>query len=1021
MAQYTIDTVVNRLDDIYTMLDIIAEKVEEVSFDDVVSEISDLKNVVISRPAAAAAAGTGTSGSGNGSIPNNFYSDTLDYLENIDKNIGNIHDYFVNGNGNAGGGSGTTLPNGGNNNTNNANGTGGKIISGVKTIAETFGIMLKTAAELINLSYEKTRLTYETMTKVFDKSFAVLSHTLTKSLSTTMGGIFKDNLIDVAYESYNNMLELAKENFVAQLDIAQDLRRYELDIYKANTKQTQAVLKGVGDVSKGVGSMLGPVGQAVTGAISAATSGANAIVSFQRNLSEKEQEKFIQYKDMINDMMKKTYESVQDVIKPIIDLSKDTSKLLLTIDKEGKKLGLSMGLSGANLEGFVKKQLKDATDPLITQFGKTAEDLLANQVAYRDASDRNIQLTTRENAEIFTTSALTGVDEKEIATMVGGMHQFNISAIKGNEMIQDIYKNANKLGVNATKAVKEFSNNLKLASKVNFKDGINGLKEMVTWSMKTRFNMESIGGMVDKIITGGLEGVMENAAKLSVIGGNASMYGDPLGMLYGAIDAQDLAERLKNSISDIGTYNRATGETTFSYYDRQRMKVIADAYGVSSEELDIMARTQKQRGDVERALGGSRSGFTEEQRDLINAHAKFDKEKGWVATIIDEFGNTTEKALSQLNTEDLKNLVGDDYEKDMVKYAAENLSEATKQTAAIVAVRNMLAQRQYGNWENFSKDIIDGWNKVFEPENIEEVSKGVGDAMKNTALAEISQLEQGIKSLKTGENGEPALYWSFSDQLQDSFKNLEDNTNDLRNRFIELNNAIKTGDFVKLMELIGVYNKKLIKEFRKEESKQESKIAKEQREKERPEFNKKIEELKSNKDAIGVQKALMSTKYESGVSKTTWDQTMDTFRDFWFSITHGKELKNTNNVKDASVTYPQTLITAPNSTVTKVNDGAVAFHKDDQIIAAKPGGGIYEMIRNTYDNISKMVQSPPPLQAPRNDVYRAEITVKLESKDGKVDITSIVRDTDGMRMITDRVLQTIAQKKTAFWINSNEI
>lgn len=1045
MAQYTIDTVVNRLDDIYTILDIIAEKVEEVSFDDVVSEIRDLKNVVISRPAVAAAAGTGTSGSGNGSngIPNDFYSNVVDFLKDIKTNTSNVNDiikkrksegespedeskkteeevkasierlkglydklpgvkdtYNIKGIvssiksireynqayeefaskfpnhtgpnlGNissiiGGGGSGNNTPGGTNaTNTNPLNYQRQSTTAAVIAVGDQIVDVLKNLAldvvEIINTGIEMQINELKTTQAIVGRELQFMGHMLNKSVDIAFRSVFAEDLNAVMFDAYRNMLDLSAENVKRNLQDQASLLDYQKRSIELNNQMVKNVAKVVGGIgggmaATGVGAAVG-AGVAIAGGVAVAVSEVYSKIRIKQ--LDKAKTEFEGLEKAVTEMTDTAVENA----KLVTQLAQDAHMLLAKVDDNAKKLGRTMGLSGENLQQFRNSLIDVATNSMISVFGGTAEDLVKIQQAYQGSSDRNLMLSTSEYENTMAMSKITGIDEEEVASMVGDMYKFNIAAEQGNDIMFEIYKNAAKMGLNTTKAVKEFSNNLKLASKVNFKGGVEGIKEMTTWAMKVRFNMESLGSMVDKIISGGLEGVMESAAKLSVIGGNASMYADPLGILYGAIDAQDLAERLYNSISDIGTYNRETGWTDFNLYDRQRMKVIGEAYGKSPEELDVMIRTQKQRADVERALRGT--GLSPKEMDLVNAHAKFNIQTGKWETQLLNRENPVD--ISTLKPEDLKNLVSNDTDEALVQYAASNLSQAEKQTEAQTDIKNMLAKGSVGAFDTATSESIKATI---------EFGKGNKESLLTAARTTIEQSAESLKktyqiAAKSIEEG--GVFFQLQKKMSEDLEASLDAAGNLAIKFANVTEALAKGDIEGAAKILGITVTTYVKEMNKIREEKETQA-------------KAVKTIEPDAQA-SLAKANISTI----------------------------------NFHDGFVTYPQTLITSPNSTVTKVNDGAVAFHKDDQIIAAKPGGGIYEMIRNTYDNISKMVQSPPSLQIPRNDVYRAEITVKLESKDGKVDITSIVRDTDGMRMITDMVLQTIAQKKTAFWINSNEI
>lgn len=609
----------------------------------------------------------------------------------------------------------------------------------------------------------------------------LLTATIQKTFGTTIGGIFKDNLIDVAYEAYDNMLDLAKQNFSATLDMQKYQRDYDLAIYKANTEAINAAGEAL---SSTLSLIPGGVGIIASGLVSIGTK----LYGVYREMNAQEQERFNKMLDNVAEAKKKMFESAEEIVKTIKETAKNVEKMQLEVDREARKAGLTMGYSGKNLENFVRKQLVDASDKMISQFGKTGQDLIKMQAAYSSASERNVTLTKEEEAGILSLETMTGFSSEQLAEMIGGMHKYNISVSEGNDLIHDMYKTATRMGVNANKAVKTFTDNLTLASKVNFKRGVDGLKEMASWSLKTRFNMENIGGMVDKILSVGLEGIIQSSAQLSVLGGNAAMYADPIGMMYGMNDAQDLAERLSKSIEGIGTYDRSTGQTTFNYYDRLRMKAIADAYGVSSEQLDIMARTQKQRGDVASRVSGH--GFNEEQIDLLNSNAKFNKETGkYEVSMVTAGGQTVTRDISQLTPDDLKNIIPENEDEALVDYAARNLSEATKQTAAIISVRNILAAQTMPDFKGESMKRIKAWSDFYE-KNQNALAEATINEMELSTYSLQKNFEASATALQKG-----GVYWESSDTLKAEFSHLAMDAQNLGKQFRDLNRAMASGDW----------------------------------------------------------------------------------------------------------------------------------------------------------------------------------------------------------------------------------
>ena len=187
-----------------------------------------------------------------------------------------------------------------------------------------------------------------------------------------------------------------------------------------------------------------------------------------------------------------------------------------------------------------------------------------------------------------------------------------------------MYKDVNKMGLSQKKVVKDVLANLKLANKYDFKNGTKGFIELAKWAENARFNLGALGGSIEKVQSGGLEGTITQAARLQVLGGNFAMAANPMAMTYEALaDPEAYAKRMKNSFSGLGTLNQTTGETKFGLTDNLRIRAAAEAWGISVEDAKNMIREDNKKQVVRKQMGGSR--LNPDQQDAVINKAQRDE------------------------------------------------------------------------------------------------------------------------------------------------------------------------------------------------------------------------------------------------------------------------------------------------------------------------------------------------------------------------------------------------------------
>lgn len=411
--------------------------------------------------------------------------------------------------------------------------------------------------------------------------------------------------------------------------------------------------------------------------------------------------------------------------------------LVLTTEKATNRMGIEYGYSGEQLETFKRGML--STSLTLTAFGKTMEDAQRWQSAYIEGSGRAVNFSNSDFENMASIDYLFGEDGMS-ARLSAGMNIFNTSIQSGSELLADMYNKANKMGVSNKKFAKDLEKSLKQAQKYQFKGGVEGVAKMALWAQKVRFNMDEMDSILDKMHTGNIEDVMQTSAKLNVLGGNAGLLSDPMGMLFNAYaNPEQYMKNINDMIAGFGHFNKRTGETEFNINEQMRIEAIAAATGESKENLMNQARQKNKSKVLDNLLGNK---YTEEQRALIDSKATYNKkEKRWEVGIWDAAsGKYVNQDVTKLSKGQLESLSVEANDKDLPQYVKDIRDWVFKLDAEKMREQNVLMNSTYGT-------IIDEFgNRLAESESNfkANMDKNIED-IENTSKAATAALETGNK------------------------------------------------------------------------------------------------------------------------------------------------------------------------------------------------------------------------------------------------------------------------------------
>ena len=480
---------------------------------------------------------------------------------------------------------------------------------------------------------------------------------------------------------------------------------------------------------------------------------------------------------IIKDAVSSAMEIAQGAVDQVLDLTKSVEKVFNETEKQAKASAASLGIGGDMVQKFTDnffnaaKNLKfnDRSGNTI-YLDKDAKDMAKLQSTYSDATGRNQIMGQEDMVKSFQLGKVLG-DDNLAATLLGDMDYFNKSIAEGTDLIYDMFQKANKAGVSNKKFAKDLQKNLKLAQKYTFKGGVKGMMEMSIWAQKTRFNMESLGDVVEKGLKGGLEGAIQQSAKLQVLGGKAGMLSNPLAMLYEfGNDPGAAAKRINEMTEGFGRFNKKTGEVDFSMSDTMQLRSIAEAYGMDPTELRNQATQKIKSKEIDNQLSAN---YNDEQKSLIYNKAQLDQETGkWMVTM----ANGEKRDVNQIGDNEWAQLMPteeaiEDYVSKIYDLLAQTLGAQNYSNAVLAdGSKELLTDEQKQRIDNSLTLVHENYDTTSNlirlgAEHATKSQKNANDALiASTAtvtqmfdIMELSQKE-AIKQMKGVATGSGELY-----------------------------------------------------------------------------------------------------------------------------------------------------------------------------------------------------------------------------------------------------------------------
>lgn len=389
-------------------------------------------------------------------------------------------------------------------------------------------------------------------------------------------------------------------------------------------------------------------------------SGVNISKSYLQQLQEinEAEEKSVQIR-------KQGFSEIKSGFNQILNGTKTLANMWGKVDQAASKFAKSVGLGATGL----RRIRKDSINAVVNgQFGRKynvgADELEELEATYSNTIGRNAMISRNDQESMAAMRAVMGETGMEFATK---LENFGLSYTDAADKAGKMFKEASKYGISFEKYSKNVANNIKLAQNYTFKNGIKGLESMAKKATAMKIDMQQVASFADRVST--VEGAINTAAQLQVLGGPFAQFADPMGMLNESLtNMEGLQDRFQKMIGNLGRFDAQTGEIAISAFNKQRIKVAAEAMGMDPGQIMETAMSSKRRDFVGSQIANM--GYNKDDIEFLKNVATVSGGKAKIS-YVDRNGERREiddLAKSRLTEEDLKEIrEGTQSESDDIK------------------------------------------------------------------------------------------------------------------------------------------------------------------------------------------------------------------------------------------------------------------------------------------------------------------------------------------------------------------
>jgi hypothetical protein len=258
---------------------------------------------------------------------------------------------------------------------------------------------------------------------------------------------------------------------------------------------------------------------------------------------------------------------------------------------------------------------------MYAQLGLDASQTTKDYTSIVNELNVNVKLTAEQMASLAATAKVTGL---EAGKMTKAFQDVGVPLSMIEDRMLEIVEVSKETGVILGAVAAGVSTNLGKLNLYNFEGGVKGLAQMAAQSARLGISMEKVFQQTEKVLNP--EGAIEMSAALQRLGVTSSELLDPLRVMdLAQNDPTELQNQMVNVSKEFVRFNKENNQFEILPGAKRRLREVADAMGMTAEELASMA-TNAAGFDMRLKSIQFSPNIKEEDRQLVASMSQISKE-----------------------------------------------------------------------------------------------------------------------------------------------------------------------------------------------------------------------------------------------------------------------------------------------------------------------------------------------------------------------------------------------------------